>query len=93
VFRDSADPEVAASYLESMYRHDVSDLLADVATPALVLHYRHDRLIPFRGGRDLAAGLPNATFLPLDGDVHLPDAKDLDFIQESIAAHVKRHSG
>lgn len=91
VFRDSADPEVAASYLESLYQQDVSDLLPSIATPALVLHYRHDRLIPFHGGRDLASGLPNATFVPLDGNVHLPDAKDLDLIQDSIVAHVQRH--
>jgi pimeloyl-ACP methyl ester carboxylesterase len=92
VFRDSADPEVAAAYLESLYQQDVSELLPHIVTPAQVLHYRNDRLIPFRGGQDLAAGLPNATFLPLDGNVHLPDAKDLDLIQDSIVAHVRRHT-
>ena len=93
VFRDSADPEVAASYLETLYEQDVSDLLPDINTPALVLHYRQDRLIPFHGGRELASGLPNATFLPLDGNVHLPDARDLDLIQDSIVSHVRRHAG
>ncbi|MET0997809.1 MAG: BTAD domain-containing putative transcriptional regulator [Marmoricola sp.] len=92
VFRDSSSPEVAASYLESLYRQDVSHLLPLVTTPALVLHYRHDRLIPFHGGRELASGLPNATFLPLDGHVHLPDVKDLDLIQDAIVTHVGQHS-
>ena len=92
VFRDSADPEVAASYLESLYAQDVSPLLAGTRTPALVLHYRHDHLIPFHGGQQLAAGLPNATFMPLDGKVHLPDAADLDTIQKSIVSHVRRHA-
>jgi pimeloyl-ACP methyl ester carboxylesterase len=92
VFRDSADPEVAAAYLESLYEQDVSRLLPEVTTPALVLHYRNDRLIPFHGGRELAAGLPNAVFLPLDGNVHLPDVKDLDRIQDSIVSHVRRHT-
>lgn len=92
VFRDSASPEVAAAYLESLYRQDVSALLPEVEVPALVLHYRRDRLIPFKGGRDLASGLPNATFLPLDGNVHLPDAADLDLIQDAIVSHVRRHN-
>jgi DNA-binding SARP family transcriptional activator/pimeloyl-ACP methyl ester carboxylesterase len=92
VFRDSAAPDVAASYLESLYEQDVSDLLAEIHTPTLVLHYRSDRLIGFRGGQELASGLPRATFLPLDGRVHLPDASDLDTIEEAIVSHVRRHS-
>ena len=91
MFRDSASAEVAAGYLESMYPQDVSDLLPQIETPALVLHYRSDRLIWFRGGQQLAAGLPNATFLPLDGRFHLPDAADLDTIERAIVSHVRRY--
>jgi DNA-binding SARP family transcriptional activator/pimeloyl-ACP methyl ester carboxylesterase len=91
VFRDSATPEVAAAYLQSMYDQDVSALLPSIRTPALVLHYRSDRLIWSRGGQDLAAGLPNATFLSLDGRVHLPDAADLTTIEEAIVDHVERY--
>jgi pimeloyl-ACP methyl ester carboxylesterase len=91
VFRDSADPDVAASYLEALYDQNVSGLLPEIQAPALVLHYRSDRLISFRGGQELAAALPNATFLPLDGRVHLPDAADLDTIEEAIVSHVCRN--
>jgi pimeloyl-ACP methyl ester carboxylesterase len=70
----------------------VSTLLPEVTTPALVLHYRRDHLIPFVGGQQLASGLPNATFVPLDGNVHLPDVTDLDQIEEAIVSHVQRHS-
>lgn len=91
VFRDSAGPDVAATYLETLYDQDVSDLLPEIPAPALVLHYRSDRLIPFRAAQELAAGLPHATFLPLDGRVHLPDAADLDTIEEAIVSHVRRH--
>ena len=92
VFRDSASPEVAAAYLQEIYGQDVSSLLPEIETPALVLHYRSDRLIRFRGGRDLATGLPRATLLALDGKVHLPDAGDLDTIQRSIVEHVRRNA-
>src|SRR5512139_47838 len=90
VFRESAGPDVAADYLASMYDHDVTDLLPHVEAPTLVLHYRGDRLIPFRGAQDLVAGLPDATLLPLDGRVHLPDAADLDQIQKAMVDHVPR---
>ncbi len=92
VFRDSASPEVAATYLEHIYEQEVSALLPSVETPALVLHYRGDRLIQFSGGQELAAGLPHATLLALDGRVHLPDAADLDVIEAAIVEHVRRHA-
>ena len=91
VFRESAEADVAADYLESMYDHDVVDLLPSVDAPALVLHYRGDRLIQFRGAQDFVTGLPNSTLVPLDGRVHLPDAADLDQIQKAIVEHVHRH--
>jgi len=90
VFRDSATPEVAAEYLAATYDQDVVDLLPSVTAPTLVLHYRGDRLIPFRGAQDLVAGLPDATLVPLDGRVHLPDAVDLDQIEHAIVDHVQR---
>src|SRR5207248_5852854 len=40
--------------------------------PALVLHRRGDRTVPIGRGRELAELLPNARFVPLTGDSHLP---------------------
>jgi pimeloyl-ACP methyl ester carboxylesterase len=80
ILRDSAPIEVAAGYLEAIYSADVTGLIDDVRTPALVLHYRGDRVIPFPGGEALAAMLPSARFVARDGDWHLPDARDVDDI-------------
>jgi pimeloyl-ACP methyl ester carboxylesterase len=88
VLRDSADREVAARYLEAVYDADAAALLPRVRAPALVLHYRGDRVVPFAGGRQLAATLPQATFLPLDGAFHMPDAADLDRVVEAVTAFV-----
>jgi len=85
VLRDSADREVAAGYLAAVYEIDVSGLLPEVACPALILHYRGDRVIPFAGGLELARGLPDARLMVLDGRYHLPDAADLDTIVGAIA--------
>ena len=92
VFRDSASPEVAATYLEHVYLQEVSTLLPSIEAPALVLHYRRDRLIQFRGGQELAAGLPHATLVALDGRVHLPDAADLDVIENAVVEHIRKHA-
>jgi pimeloyl-ACP methyl ester carboxylesterase len=59
-----------------------------VQAPALVLHYRGDRVVPFAGGQQLAAALPDATFLPLDGAFHMPDAPDLERVVDAMAEFV-----
>ena len=50
---------------------DVSDALADIEVPALVLHRIADPAIPFSAGQKLAAGIPGARFVPLEGKGHL----------------------
>jgi pimeloyl-ACP methyl ester carboxylesterase/DNA-binding CsgD family transcriptional regulator len=70
--RQAGSAEGAARSLEAVYGFDVSDRLARVPPGAVVLHRREDRAIPFELGRELAAGLPEATFLALDGDDHYP---------------------
>jgi DNA-binding SARP family transcriptional activator/pimeloyl-ACP methyl ester carboxylesterase len=84
ILRDSAPLDVAAGYLEAIYNTDVSDLTDQVRMPALVLHYRGDRVIPFRGGEALAEMLPSARFEAKDGAWHLPDARDVDGIMAAV---------
>jgi hypothetical protein len=51
-----------------------------------VLHYRGDRVIPHRGGLQLAEGLPDARLVTLEGRYHLPDVRDLDHIVDTVTA-------
>lgn len=76
--REAAGAEEAARSLEAVYRFDVATRLAEVATPAVVLHRREDKAIPFELGRELAAGLPGASFVALDGADHYPWFGDSD---------------
>lgn len=84
ILRESADAEAGAAYLAACYESDVSDLLTHVRQPALVIHYRGDKVIPFRGGEHLASHLPNAELLPIDGRYHLPDVADTDRLTRAI---------
>jgi len=70
--RQAADAERAARALEAVYSFDVAERLGEAPAGAVVLHRRADRAIPVECGRELAAGLPGATFVALDGDDHYP---------------------
>lgn len=70
--RASATPENAVTSLRAVYSFDVRDQLGALAVPTLVLHRRADRAIPFVLGQDVAARVPGAAFIPLDGADHLP---------------------
>jgi DNA-binding CsgD family transcriptional regulator len=76
--REASSAEGAAASLEAIYGFDVTERLADVRPGAIVLHRREDRAIPFALGQRLAAGLPGATFVALDGDDHFPWFGDSD---------------
>jgi ATP/maltotriose-dependent transcriptional regulator MalT len=56
-----------------------------VAAPALVMHRRGDRAVPIARGRELASLLPNARFVPLGGDSHLPWLDDQRELHRALA--------
>jgi pimeloyl-ACP methyl ester carboxylesterase/DNA-binding CsgD family transcriptional regulator len=74
--RAAASPETAAALLELLYRNDVRAEAARVRAPTLVVHRRGDRAVPYHLGRELAATIPGATLIPLDGTAHFPWAGD-----------------
>jgi pimeloyl-ACP methyl ester carboxylesterase len=82
--REAADAETAATLLESVYRLDVRAELARLRVPTLVVHRRGDRAIPYRLGRELAAAVPHATFVPLAGSAHFPWFDDADSVVRAL---------
>ena len=69
--RQSATPEVAERHLIAAAQIDVFALLPRVATPTLVLHCKGDIIAPVECGEEIAAGIPGARFVPLEGQNHL----------------------
>ena len=69
--RVSASPENAARFIAVVGDIDVTDLLAKVTVPTLVLHARDEARVPFDAGRRMAAGIPGARFVPLQSRNHL----------------------
>jgi class 3 adenylate cyclase len=75
---------MAARLLALVYEVDVSALLPRVRVATLVMHRQRDRAMPFRLGRELAALIPNARFVPLEGTIHLPWLGDADSVLRAI---------
>jgi DNA-binding NarL/FixJ family response regulator len=69
--RRTTTPEIASRLLTARGELNVRDLLAQVRVPTLVLHARHDEIVPFEAGKQLAAEIPNAEFLALDSRNHI----------------------
>ncbi len=69
--RRATPPENAARIQLAIDNIDITSELAQVEAPTLVLHVREDARAPFEEGRRLAAGIPNARFIPLEGRNHL----------------------
>lgn len=78
--RESTNAETAAALLDLVYRLDVRVHLPSVRVPAVVVHRRDDRAVPYRLGREVAAAIPNATFIPLQGSAHFPWHGDVDSV-------------
>jgi class 3 adenylate cyclase/pimeloyl-ACP methyl ester carboxylesterase len=69
--RRTTSAECAARYFDIVGDIDITDLLAEVKAPTLVMHVRRDLMIPFEAGRQLAAGIPNAHFIAFEGQNHM----------------------
>ena len=76
--RNSTTAENAARMLECSYQMDVTDLLPNILVPTVVIHRQGDRAVNPKCGRELAASIPNASFVPLEGDIHAPYLGDVD---------------
>jgi class 3 adenylate cyclase len=74
--RLSATGDVIQKQIEiGSKRGDLTHLLVNVSIPTLVIHRRGDQ-VPFAAGRELAAKIPGARFLPLEGNNHLPSSHE-----------------
>jgi pimeloyl-ACP methyl ester carboxylesterase len=68
--RNAATPKTAAEILTANVEIDVRSALPAVSAPTLVMHRRHDPVIPFRLGKFVADGIPGARLVELPGAFH-----------------------
>jgi pimeloyl-ACP methyl ester carboxylesterase len=67
---------------------DIRDVLPAIQVPTLVLHRRDDRMVNIEMGRYLAAHIPGAKFVELEGADHLFFTGDADAIVDEIEEYL-----
>jgi DNA-binding winged helix-turn-helix (wHTH) protein/pimeloyl-ACP methyl ester carboxylesterase len=70
--RAASSPENTVRLRGTFDEIDVIALLPEVSVPTLVMHCRHDNLVPFEEGRRIATLIPNAKFVSLESENHVP---------------------
>jgi pimeloyl-ACP methyl ester carboxylesterase len=79
--RITVSPHVASRLHEAFGEIDVSPLLAKITCSTLVLHARHDSIVPFYAGREFATGISGAHFVELDSENHILLADEPAFVE------------
>jgi pimeloyl-ACP methyl ester carboxylesterase/DNA-binding SARP family transcriptional activator len=74
--RAAASQDSLRDLSELMWHMDVREVLPQIEVPTLVLHRIGDQPIPIEFGRELAAGIPGAELIELEGDDHFSYAGD-----------------
>jgi pimeloyl-ACP methyl ester carboxylesterase len=68
--REPLDPRAYRHQLAIARGHDTAARLTEIAAPTLVVHGKHDRILPLVNGRLLADGIAGARFMLLPGAAH-----------------------
>jgi class 3 adenylate cyclase len=71
-------------YYRQTMEADVSDVLARVRTPTLVLNRTGNRIVTVEQSRDVAAGIDGATFVELRGTDHLVFSEGIGPLMDEI---------
>ena len=82
--RMGASPAAAIALTRMNAEIDVRHILPTIRVPTLVLHRTGDRCMLVEEGRYVASLIPNARFVELPGDDHLPFVGDQDALLNEI---------
>lgn len=83
-YRRAASPGAAVTLLRMNTQIDIRHVLPTIHVPTLVVHRTGDRDVNAEEGRWMAAQIPGARFVELQGNDHLPWIGDQDAILDEI---------
>jgi class 3 adenylate cyclase len=89
--RLSASPGAVKSFTVLNWQIDVGSILPAVRIPTLVLHRQNDVQVPIELGRELAAHIPDATFIEYPGGDHTFYTGDVEAVLGDIEEFVTGH--
>lgn len=82
--RMAATPGAARDHFEFNMHNDSRAVLGQIKAPTLVLHRAGDYFVPLCNARYLAASIPDARLVVLDGDDHVPYVGDAARVVDEI---------
>jgi len=88
--RLGATPGAAISLMRMNSQIDISDVLASIRVPTLVIHVANDVLIDVQAGQELAQNISGAQYVELPGQDHLPWGENADRIIEVVAPFLEQ---
>ena len=83
-FRSAASPGAAVALLRMNTEIDIRQVLPAIHVPTLVMHRSGDRSVNVEEGRWMAAQIPDARFVELPGEDHMPWVGDQDSILDEL---------
>jgi len=83
--RESAAPAMAAGHVQLRGEVDVRPYLPQVKAPTLVIHRRGNRDMPISLGNDIAASIPDARMLVVEGEISHPFFGDMSHMDTVTA--------
>ena len=86
LLRNGASPSAAVALARMNADIDVRHVLPSIQVPTLVIHRSGDRAIPVDCGRYVAEQIPEARYVELPGDDHLPWVGNADDILDEVQA-------
>jgi class 3 adenylate cyclase/pimeloyl-ACP methyl ester carboxylesterase len=82
--RQLTTPEAYKAYFDAMGEVDVTGILSQVQSPTLVFHRRNIALIEVDAANVIASGIPDASFVLLEGVSRFPWGEDMEAVADAI---------
>jgi class 3 adenylate cyclase/pimeloyl-ACP methyl ester carboxylesterase len=92
--RFASSPSIVRQLVELEKQVDVSSVLPAIRVPTVVMHRRDDPMVDFELGRQFAAAIPGARFIPLEGGDNFSFFGDSDAVLDEVEQFVtgaRRH--
>jgi pimeloyl-ACP methyl ester carboxylesterase len=82
--RASASPAMIAAVIQATAEIDVTSVLPAIGVPTLVLHRVGDPVVPVEAARYTAGRIPDARYVELAGNDHVPWLGDTDALLDEV---------
>jgi pimeloyl-ACP methyl ester carboxylesterase len=86
--RTAASPGAAVALTRMNSEADIRAILPSIRVPTLVIHRTGDKCLNVGEGRYVASRIPNARFVELPGEDHLPFVGDQDAVLDEVEEFV-----